>query len=211
MADNRAAAFAAVSSDESPPTLVIPDRGVDQSPDTVPFPFPARGDSSPSPATMSFPSSPRSPVHSFNRSSPASRPSPSPAPAPLVRPTFMRQRQTSLPASLVQSRHYSLVGSSGLSATALGSAGGGKRISVASFASFDSLPEEGEGGDDADDTVVEGRAGIVRRSLSPPATRRGGPAKRSSLPPGGHLSRGVSVVRQRTLSRGRRAPVAGLC
>ncbi|BGP51441.1 hypothetical protein JCM10450v2_007383 [Rhodotorula kratochvilovae] len=120
----------------------------------------------------------------------------------------MRVRQTSLPASLVQSRHYSLVGSSGLSASALGSAGA-KRISVASFASigsFDSLPEEGEGEDGEEGAQpAAGRPALSRRSLSPPASRRTSVASRSSLPPGASAYRAFSVVRPRTTSASTRA------
>ncbi|GAA5839017.1 hypothetical protein JCM9279_002569 [Rhodotorula babjevae] len=115
----------------------------------------------------------------------------------------MSTRQTSLPASLVQSRHYSIVGSSNLSATATAtstSSGGTKRVSVASFASFESLPEE-EGDGDGDGGEA-GRPALARRSLSPPATPlRPAAAKRSSLPASSSaLARGVSVVRPRTLS-----------
>lgn len=79
--------------------------------------------------------------------------------------------------------------------------GGAKRVSVASFASFESLEEEDEGGVEAAGPET-GRQSLYRRSLSPPATPlRPAAAKRSSLPPSSSaLGRGVSVVRPRTLS-----------
>ncbi|GAA5891617.1 hypothetical protein JCM8208_007342 [Rhodotorula glutinis] len=192
------------SAHQPAPTLVIPDRDADLAPSAVPFPSPTRPESSSSPASTSSsspsrppsPSMPTSAVASPSRRSPSHNPHPPP-----LRPTFMRVRQTSLPASLVQSRHYSIVGSSGLSATATSTASGGaKRVSVVSFASFESLPEEdGEG--DVDGAEV-GRPSIARRSLSPPATPlRPAAAKRSSLPASSSaLGRSVSVVRPRTLS-----------
>ncbi|GAA5933815.1 hypothetical protein JCM3775_000290 [Rhodotorula graminis] len=196
---------ARTSAHQPAPTLVIPDRDADLAPSAVPFPSPTRPDASPSPTSPSFPSTSR-PSSSDMLISPAassSRRSPSPGPpAPAKRPAFMRVRQTSLPASLVQSRHHSIVGSAGLSAmmTSAASGGGAKRVSVASFASFDSLPEEEDEGDV--DGAEMGRLGLSRRSLSPPATPpRPVAAKRSSLPASSSaVGRGVSVVRPRTLS-----------
>ncbi|GAA6051438.1 hypothetical protein JCM3770_000520 [Rhodotorula araucariae] len=179
------------------PTLVIPGQE-----SLLPSPPPSAHTSAPSPKppTAHAPG----PTNTTSRRAPS--PSPSRSPAVPVRPTFMRVRQTSLPASLVQSRHYSLVGSSGLSASALGSAGTGpgtRRVSVASFASlgsFDSLPEEGEGDVHAEGLSVPS----VRRALSPPASPRTSVASCVTLPPGGPY-RAFSVVRPRTTSSSKRA------
>ncbi|GJN93823.1 hypothetical protein Rhopal_006881-T1 [Rhodotorula paludigena] len=81
-----------------------------------------------------------------------------------TRPTYMRTRQTSMPASLIRSRHQSIVGSAGLTTTGSFS-GADKRVSVASVSSFESLPEEGEddgAGAVSSDAVADKRA-LARR------------------------------------------------
>ncbi|GAA6015441.1 hypothetical protein JCM10207_008595 [Rhodosporidiobolus poonsookiae] len=125
----------------------------------------------------------------------------------------LRSRHLSLPASLVQTRYSTMVGSSG-SSTLRVKDRGGHRISVASFSSIDSVQEEEEdesAGDGA--PALEGTAprgprprAISRRSASPrPASMARPPSQtRYSLPKtpydGGYQSFGAAVRDSRATS-----------
>ncbi|GAA6006130.1 uncharacterized protein JCM10292_006559 [Rhodotorula paludigena] len=113
-----------------------------------------------------------------------------------TRPTYMRTRQTSMPASLIRSRHQSIVGSAGLGTGSFG--GAGNRASVASVSSFESLPEEGEDdvAGDASSNGVAGRRADARRSVSPPTPRRPSLSPEPGIP----AQQPFSVVRPRTSS-----------
>ncbi|BGP11175.1 hypothetical protein JCM10049v2_007074 [Rhodotorula toruloides] len=90
------------------------------------------------------------------------------------RPPFLRQRQTSLPTSLVASRHYSFAGNL---------ASGANRFSVASFSSCESVAEEEDMGERTNGGQA-GKAVATGQSASSPASRRSSiSSKRYSVSP----------------------------
>ncbi|GAA5903941.1 hypothetical protein JCM5296_002462 [Sporobolomyces johnsonii] len=170
------------------------------SPEASPFPSPT----SPSPSSVStspisFPRSPTSPTASPSPQAPLER-SFSPSSPVLEQAPFnprhalMRSRRVSLPANVVQSRHYSMVGTS-----ASGASTAQKRMSAASVASvgsFESVPEEGEHEDHDPSATGSGserasprpRIPSHRTTPSPPPVSRPANTTRYSLPESGYPS-----------------------
>lgn len=147
------------------PVSPVPDHHLNKrayAPQAVLFPSsPAPPDE---PTSVPFPTRSKSPPACASRLSVASSAS-SKRDSTLVsgpRPPFLRQRQTSLPASLVASRHYSFAGNL---------ASGANRFSVASFSSCESVAEEDDAGERANGGQA-GRAVVTGQSASSPASRR---------------------------------------
>ncbi|BGP35150.1 hypothetical protein JCM10296v2_006980 [Rhodotorula toruloides] len=128
------------------------------------------------PTFIPFPTSSKSPPARSSRLSVASNAS-SKRDSTLVsgpRPPFLRQRQTSLPASLVASRHYSFAGNLASSAN---------RFSVASFSSCESVAEEEVTGERTNGGQAR-KAVATGQSASSPASRRSSvSSKRYSVSP----------------------------
>ncbi|BGP03257.1 Cytokinesis protein Don1 [Rhodotorula toruloides ATCC 204091] len=128
------------------------------------------------PTFIPFPTRSKSPPACSSRLSVASNAS-SKRDSTLVsgpRPPFLRQRQTSLPASLVASRHYSFAGNL---------TSGANRFSVASFSSCESVAEEEDIGERPNGGQA-GKAIATGQSASSPASRRSSiSSKRYSVSP----------------------------
>ncbi|GAA5964169.1 hypothetical protein JCM3765_005364 [Sporobolomyces pararoseus] len=177
---------------------------------SLPFPSSPTSDSLPSPPVVPALTSPiRSPrtsqdsPYSTKRLSIASTSSSASASTSMVQKPhiLMRTRHSSLPASVVQSRHQSIVGTSTMNlASNNGRMKAMNRISVASVGSFGSVEEEAEDGeglkerDQAVKSQPASRSTSFSSSTGIEAKHQSQQIARNSLPPPGSLPSFTSVL-----------------
>ncbi|GAA5903316.1 uncharacterized protein JCM6883_002759 [Sporobolomyces salmoneus] len=122
-------------------------------------------------------------------------------------PLLLRSRHASLPASVVQSRHQSIVGTPGAASHGSNGMGNGtrNRISVASVGSFGSVEEEEEEDANGAEKVRSEEDGtkdeVIQKSASGTGLIRN--RSRHSLPPPGRLPSFTSVLNHESSVDGR--------